>query len=172
MQGCIAKDRVGSRPTAIAIPTKKGNMSSQAWKNAERSVAKILDGTRRVRINYSESCEDVHHTKYAIEVKYGAQIPLWVRKVKEPILVNDLMVLFPLSSPHSFASRSFSEAKSINKKIKFIIDGMIQASSYNPTKIPLLCLKGPRQIGIVGCMYVMDYLGSEFHLGSSPETAV
>ena len=97
------------------------------WKQCERQCAKILGGTRRVRINYSESCEDVHHTKYAIEVKYGLQIPVWVRKVKEPVLVNDLVVLFPLSS---FASRSFSEAKSINKKIKFIIDGMIQASSY------------------------------------------
>ena len=142
---------------------------SQAWKAAERAVANVLGGTRRVRINYSESCEDVHHTKYAVEVKYGLQVPVWVRKIKEPILVNDLVVLFPLSS---FASRSFSEAKSIKKKIKFIIDGMIQASSYNPTKVPLLCLKGPRQIGVVGCMYVMDYLGSEFHLGSAPEIAI
>ena len=122
---------------------------SQAWKAAERAVANVLGGTRRVRINYSESCEDVHHTKYAVEVKYGLQVPVWVRKIKEPILVNDLVVLFPLGS---FASRSFSEAKSINKKIKFIIDGMIQASSYcrtegGPTKPPLLCMKGPRQRG-------------------------
>ena len=39
------------------------------WKDAERQAAKILGGLRRVRIDYSESCEDVHHTKYSIEVK-------------------------------------------------------------------------------------------------------
>ena len=139
---------------------------SKPWKEAEKEVSRMLGGVRRVRVSYSESIEDVSHPKYAIEVKWGLHIPKWVRKVKEPVLVNDLVVLFPLGS---FASRSFSEAKSINKKIKFIIDGMIQASSYcraegGPTKPPLLCMKGPRQRGLVGCMYVMDYLGSEFHL--------
>lgn len=131
------------------------------WKNAERQAAKLLGGTRRVRINYSESCEDVHHTRYAIEVKYGKQVPEWVGKIKGPVLVNGLLILFPLGS--SSSGPAFEDAKAIyRKKIGFIIDGMIQAHGYTPEKRPLLLMKRPRQQGLTACMYILDYMNSEF----------
>lgn len=50
-------------------------MSWKPWKQLESDVAKALGGLRRVRISYSESCEDVIHHLLAIECKYGKSIP-------------------------------------------------------------------------------------------------
>ena len=131
-----------------------------SWKNAERQVAKILGGTRRIRINYSESCEDVHHSEFAVEVKYGKQVPRWVGELKETVILNDIFVLYPL------ASSSFPTARAIKKvRIEFLIKGMAQAGSYS-NKLPLLCMKRPGQQGLTGCMYVMDYLRSSFWTSS------
>ena len=132
-----------------------------SWKDAERQAAKILGGKRRVRIHYSESCEDVYHTKYAIEVKYGKQNPKWVRKIKEPLIINGVLILFKLGAPASFEKAGGKRLV----KIKFLVDGMCQANSYNTPgskKVPLLVMKPPRCKGLIGCMYIMDFLDSEF----------
>jgi len=127
------------------------------WKDAERQVAKLLGGKRRVRINYSESCEDVHHAKYSIEVKYGKQIPKWIGKIRQPVILNNVLVLFPL------ASMSFESATEIKRiKIKFLLAGMVQAHSYNIGKVPMLCMKPVGYRGIIGCLYLLDFLDSEF----------
>jgi hypothetical protein len=130
------------------------------WKDAERQVARLLGGRRRVRINYSESCEDVYHTGYSIEVKYGKQVPKWIGNICRrggPVILNSVLVLFPLASS-SFASAI--EAKRV--KIKFLVEGMIQAHSYNIRKVPILCMKPVGYKGIIGCLYLLDYLDSEF----------
>ena len=128
------------------------------WKDAERQVAKILGGKRRVRINYSESCEDVYHPKYAVEVKYGKQVPKWIGKIRQPVILNKVLVLFPLSSS------SFDSAIEIKRvKIRFLVDGMVQAHSYNIRKVPLFCMKPVSYRGIIGCLYLLDYLNSEFY---------
>lgn len=131
------------------------------WKDAERQAAKILGGKRRVRVNYSESCEDIYHTKYAIEVKYGKQNPKWIRKIKDPVIVNSVLVLFRLGESVLFDKAT--EKKRV--KIKFLVDGMCQANSYNyhqTKKIPLFVMKPPGYKGLVGCMYIIDFLESEF----------
>jgi hypothetical protein len=126
----------------------------KAWKMAEKQVACLLGGIRRVRVGYAESVEDVSHDKYAIEVKYGKQIPKWIREIKVPVILNDIFYIFPMPS-----LVSFGRAETINRKgIKFLIDGLNQARSYNPTKRPLLVMKPPRFRGVVGCMYILDYL--------------
>ncbi|MDP2942169.1 MAG: hypothetical protein Q8O36_01455 [Candidatus Omnitrophota bacterium] len=130
------------------------------WKDAERQVARILDGRRRVRINYSESCEDVYHHIYSIEVKYGKQVPKWIGKIcrrGRPVILNSVLVLFPL------ASGSFNSAIEVKRvKIKFLVDGMVQAHSYNTRKTPMLCMKPRGYRGIIGCLYLLDYLDSRF----------
>ena len=131
------------------------------WKDAERQVAKILGGKRRIRINYSESCEDVHHARYAVEVKYGKQNPKWIRKIKEPVIVNGVLVLFRLEMPVSFEKAK--EKRLV--KIKFLVDGMCQANSYNhfqTKKVPFLVMKPRGYKGLIGCMYIMDFMESEF----------
>lgn len=52
---------------------------SNAWKNAERAVAKKLGGTRVSRgANFSASLPDIQHEKFSIEVKYRKILPaLW-----------------------------------------------------------------------------------------------
>jgi len=128
------------------------------WKDAERQVARLLGGKRRVRVNYSESCEDVYHTKYSIEVKYGNQVPKWIGKIRQPVILNKVLVLFPLSSG------SFESAIEIERiKIKFLAKGMIQAHSYDKRKMPLLCMKPVGYRGIIGCLYLLDYLNSAFY---------
>lgn len=135
-----------------------------AWKNAERQVAKILGGTRRIRVQYSESCEDVHHTQYAIEVKWGKQIPSWIAKaigIGETVLVYyslwDRVVIFPLQDHPLSLSRDKMTKKIMRKRKKFLHDGLLQAQSYS-SKIPLLCLKPRGYRGIIGCMWVRDYV--------------
>ena len=124
------------------------------WKNAERQTAKILGGTRRVRINYSESCEDVHHTVFAIEVKYGKQIPKWVGRVKLPVFVDGVFILFRLSSMSQ--AHMATEIKR-SKGLGFLIKGLEQARSYG-NKIPILCMKPPQYRDLIGCMYITDWV--------------
>ena len=129
------------------------------WKAAEAQVARITGGTRRIRVQYSESVEDVHHTKYAVEVKYGLQIPKWISQVKYPSVVwrsEDYpragLLIFPSSlwSSYEFSSMSLAAvSKKIKKPIGFLLKGLEQARSYNPNKIPILALKPPRLRGVV-----------------------
>ena len=92
----------------------------QAWKDAEREVAKFFGGMRRSRVSYSESVGDIIHPTYSIEVKYGSQIP------------NKAL---------------------IGRSCKFLNKAFIQAIQYEPTKIPVVCLKKPRQRGFVKIMF-------------------
>lgn len=130
-------------------------MTWPAWKRAEKETAKILGGTRRVRIVYSESCEDVHHCLFGIEVKYGKQIPKWVSRVKLPVFVSGVFILFRLSSMSQ--AHQATEIKR-SKGLGFLIKGLEQARSYGKNKIPILCMKPPRYRDLIGCMYITDWV--------------
>ena len=74
---------------------------------------------------------------------------------------HKVLVLFPLSSS------SFDSAIEIKRvKIRFLVDGMVQAHSYNMRKVPLFCMKPVGYRGIIGCLYLLDYL-SEFGKGDN-----
>ena len=123
------------------------------WKRFERDVAKVLGGMRRVRIQYSESCEDVHHDTLAIECKYGLQVPKTVM-VKYPTLYNDDLVLIPSKYLYDMLMCLVPKR---GQTLKFVLRGMAQASKYNDDKIPVLCLKRPRVVGFVMCMWLDDF---------------
>ena len=126
------------------------------WKCAEKQVAKILGGRRRIRVQYSESIEDVIHPMYAIEVKYGKQIPKWV--VSRCMTVNERYILFPLEYLPRYGLAGLISLASqwpvrvFKSKTKFIEDGLRQALSYREHGIALLCMKRPRMRGVVGCL--------------------
>lgn len=129
----------------------------KAWKNAEKQVAKLLGGIRRVRVAYSESIEDVLHKKFAIEVKYGKQVPKWVVNVKPLVCFNDEFDFVVISSKDINKGKTY---KVVRKRVKFVMDGLSQALQYDKSKkkkIPLLCLKPTRYRGIIFCVMLRHY---------------
>jgi len=134
-------------------------MSWKPWKSAEKQAAKILGGQRRTRVTYSESCEDVHHMVFAIEVKYGKQIPKFVRSVGNNLVIYGDIALFPLGAISSMSLKSLPIKKEKRTKgLGFLLRGLEQALSYSPNRVPLLCLKPDGYRGMVGCMYVRSMM--------------
>ena len=133
-----------------------------AWKKAEVEAAKLLGGTRRVRINYSESVEDVIHAKYAIEVKQGNQIPKYCI-VKEPVIyttVSDAYILFHSSDIDILedrTSRGWLIQTQEQKNCEFIEKAIEQARSYDRKKVPLVCLKPCYFRGLILVMHYSDW---------------
>lgn len=143
----------------------------KAWKLAEKEVSTALGGQRRVRIDYSESVEDVIHPRFAIEVKYGKQVPKYCC-VAEPVilydtkvgLVCDAYVLFPSKDigwmlkgvkPNS----EFMKSRSC--RCGFIEAGIAQARAYNKDKVPVLCVKAKNMRNFVLVMQYGDWLAFE-----------
>lgn len=128
----------------------------KAWKMAEKEVAEAIGGVRRIRINYSESVEDVIHPWYGVEVKYGKQVPKWVENIEDPIVLNNVLVLFRVVSNWGEWREPTTDV--CRSKVAFLVDGISQAKSYNMDKDPLLCMKRPRMRGFVAVMLYSDYM--------------
>ena len=55
-------------------------MSNAAWKDLERNTAKALGGKRNQRgADFSQSCPDVEHPLFTVEVKYRKALPRLLR---------------------------------------------------------------------------------------------
>lgn len=128
----------------------------KSWKALEREVAKALGGIRRVRVGYGESVEDVIHGKFAIEAKYGRQVPKYCH-VKVPTVLNEAYVLVPDKLWNGVYGRCRVE-RSVGYDLEFLQKGLAQAQQYNLDKIPLLCLKPVRRRGFVMVLRMSDYL--------------
>lgn len=127
--------------------TIKKMKRSKAWKDLEREVARTLGGQRRVRVSYSESCCDVIHPLWSIECKYGKQVPSY--------LVRDLVTIYKVGGKRYviIPSWCFKEGLSpyvvgrSRRGVEFVVRGIAQARKYDSLKVPLLCVKRPRQRG-------------------------
>ena len=128
-------------------------MAWARWRAFEKEVAKHLNGLRRVRVNYGESCEDVAHKTFAIECKYGKQVPGYT-KVKTPIELNREYYLIPSACLGQIPT----EVVDVGYDLEFLQRGMAQAQSYNEDKIPLLCLKPPNWKRFIMVFWKTDYL--------------
>lgn len=134
-----------------------------AWKAAERECAKLLGGRRRVRASYSDSIEDVYHPTLSIECKYGNQVPDYC-KVSVVTYAGD-WVLIPswmVSSGRVGGEGMFRELPS--GSYEFIRKGIAQAISYNPDKVPVLCVKPRRYVGLVVILRASDYRSEGWRL--------
>ena len=135
-------------------------------------MAKELGGLRRCRVSYSESVEDVIHKDFAIECKYGKQVPKYslVSKpeVKYPyILIPSKFTLKPfgMGGNNLLSMFDFREEK---RRFKFLEKGINQALSYNPDKIPLLCFKAPNMRGFIYCMRYLDFFSGRLRFVQLP----
>lgn len=142
---------------------------SKAWKDCEREVARALGGTRRVRISYAESCEDVIHPTLAVECKYGNQVPKGL-VVEHPTL-RGFLVLVPSKYLHLIDQcvdcKTFRSVDSLGGQ-GFAVRGLAQALSYNKDKTPVLCVKRPRTRGFVFITYRNDYQAYVKRLAERP----
>ena len=131
------------------------------WKLAEKEVAEKLGGTRRVRVSYEEKIEDVLHPRYALEVKYGNQVPAYC--CVKILTSNGEYDLIPSSQwswgipPRRFKIQRIT-------RDQFIVDGLAQACGYNPKKIPMLCVKAKGMQGFVIILRHSDYLRGDREL--------
>lgn len=134
-------------------------MSWKRWKALEKQVAKALGGQRRVRVSYSESVEDVIHDTYAIECKYGKQVPAYCR-VKSPVVYyypnGEAFLLFPEKDCWVMDDKDWHLPLK-RRDCGFVKLGLTQARGYDPKKIPILCMKSPGMRGFVIGMYYMDW---------------
>lgn len=120
----------------------------------------MLGGVRRLRADWSESIEDVSHPHFAIEVKYGKQCPKWCT-VKHPTS-NGEFDLIP-SNMWRWGMPTDHFKILCQTRDEFLRKGIAQALSYNPEKIPVLCLKPKGYRGFIVCLRHQDYLkGVEF----------
>jgi len=143
---------------------------STSWKEAEREVADFFGGTRRVRISYSEEIGDIIHPRLSIEVKYGKCIPKYLR-VKDPTVLSTgddkLYYLIPsmeldrlgIIEPSCNKLAGLAYRIMQKKKCVFLDKAMKQATRYNPTLIPLVCVKAKGMKGFVA-IWGEDYSGT------------
>jgi hypothetical protein len=121
---------------------------SKAWKDFEREVAETFHGRRNIRVSYGESTCDVIHPTLALECKYGKQVPKYLcvdRPVCYQVGEKNYFVS-PVALLGSELGLSFQRGE-----VKFLSNGLKQAGDYpeNMGKIPVLCVKKPRQHGFV-----------------------
>ena len=135
-------------------------MGWKRWKALEKQVAKLLGGMRRSRVMYSESVEDVIHKDFAIECKYGKQIPKWVQYKGFPITVNKKYVIITMSDLISQIRMNtgvfYTET---GVRTKFVDNAINQALGYDSSKkkIPLIAMKPPRYRGVIFCVRLRDF---------------
>ena len=115
------------------------------WKLAEKEVAKYFGGTRRVRVGYNESIGDIIHPKYSIEVKYGKQIPAYLRVNNPTLLTVDGAEYWLEPTKCKGVGIDWVSTKSA----KFLERAFEQAERYNPTLEPLVCVKAKGMCGFV-----------------------
>jgi hypothetical protein len=113
------------------------------WKALEREVAAFFNGTRRVRVSYSDKIGDIIHPSLSIECKYGKQVPKYLMPAETTILTTLTTQLTRYVIVHSsvFPDR-IKPTQWIFGKGKFLEEAMDQARRYNPTLKPIVCVKG------------------------------
>ncbi len=139
----------------------------KAWKEAEKEVAKFFNGYRRIRVSYSESVGDIIHPRLSIEVKYGKCIPKYLR-VKYPTAMmvkkdHKMYYLVPSDYLELQKDRLFSAEPSLTTmrdECKFLDGAMRQAGEYNPTLVPVVCVKAKGMSGFVAIWGEGDNLWS------------
>ena len=121
------------------------------WKAAEKEVAAFFNGTRRVRVSYSDKIGDIIHPTLSIEVKYGKQIPKYLMPDKPTQLVTPggRYVVFHSETFRALGGSGVDPRPKIFKSTlgKFLEDAMSQARRYNPTLVPVVCVKGRSKRG-------------------------
>ena len=119
------------------------------WKSAEKEVANLTGGIRRVRVSYAESVGDIIHPALSIEVKYGKQVPAAV-KVTNSTFRGDYFIM-------PWRSRYFPTViVRGTKKIKWLEGCLRQAGNYEPYKVPVVALKPKGYRGIIFVCYRWD----------------
>lgn len=93
------------------------------------------------------------HSIFAVECKYGRQIPKYCI-VDTPTELNKEYVLLPSSKMDCL----LWNCEDLGYDLGFLQKGMAQAQQYNEDKIPLLCLKPPYYRGFIMVMWKDDYL--------------
>ena len=126
----------------------------KAWKNLEREVAKHFGGIRRIRISYSEKAGDIIHPKYSIECKYGKCIPKYLRYAQPTRLIvgRKSYIVVPSTLENYVMSIFIPEV--VKKSVVFLANAIAQAKRYNPTLMPLVCVKYKNQRGFNICYEV------------------
>ena len=152
---------------------------SKAWKDAEREVAAFFGGQRRIRVRYDEEIGDIIHPTYSIEVKYGGQIPAYL-KVTAPTILK-------VESGHPKGEKVHNRVEIGKQKVEsgqlllehfavpsqclvegtlrlrgyvaferkevsrseFLSKAMAQATRYDPELIPIVCVKPKRWRGFI-----------------------
>lgn len=130
----------------------------KCWKSFEKEVAEFFGGKRVIRVSYGESSPDVLHPTLAIECKYGNQVPKSLR-VSAPtrFMSNGKPII---GFPAGELKKNNTVFEDCEKHcMKFCIDGLVQAMSYEECagKLPVLCLKAPRMRGFVVVCSEGDY---------------
>jgi hypothetical protein len=135
-------------------------MGWEAWKSAEQEVSEYFKGKRRIRVSYNEKVGDIIHPVFSIEVKYGKQVPGYLKGDVPFVLEEKYWGM--LSACLKKGLPFFWERKKA-KGTKFIDEAMEQAKRYYPKKIPMVCVKSPRQRGftIVVGKEGIKYLGRD-----------
>lgn len=128
---------------------------AKAWKELEKTVAKLLGGIRRVRVSYSESIGDVIHPIFSIEVKWGKQIPKCV-VTDHPTIFGDYVVISTKQLGEDIVKWEYR-----NKHLKFLEKGIKQAIRYDRSKIPLLAMKPRHFRGVIFAMRYNDWCDRE-----------
>ena len=129
---------------------------AKAWKAAEAEVAGYFGGTRRVRVSYSEKIGDIIHPKYSIEVKWGKQVPSYldVRQATNLTVGKRMFNMVPSCELDYFRDIELDSCAIIavekkRKKARFLEEAIEQARGYNPTLVPLVCVKRRSRRGFV-----------------------
>lgn len=131
----------------------------KSWKRFEKQVASVLGGIRRVRLSYGEKLEDVYHVRFAVECKQGRQVPAYC-SVKHPTSNGEFDLIPSKLIRNGVTCKIPPDKFKILpiKRDKFIRDGIAQAFSYSPEKIPVLCVKPSHYQGFVLIFRHGDYL--------------
>ena len=125
----------------------------KAWKAFEQEVADFFGGTRRVRINYSESIGDIIHPNYSIECKYGGQVPLYLcpKAIVRLTSGGTKYWVVPSDKLYSqicqFSPLGEFVINRYKRVILFLDRAMNQARRYNPTLKSVVCVKKKNQRG-------------------------
>ena len=115
----------------------------------EREVAAFFNGTRRVRVSYSDKIGDIIHPSLSIECKYGKQVPKYLMP-DEPTILHTMVAgklarflvvhSSELGSPINPTQHAFGRGR-------FLEEAIGQARRYNPTLKPIVCVKGRSKAG-------------------------
>jgi len=128
---------------------------NRAWKDLEKEVAEYFGGKRNIRVGYHDKKSDVDHPVYSIECKYGKQVPSYLRvtrptQISEGLAVPSQDAFYDLQKEKLAITGRFIQS-SYKGDMAFLFNALKQAAGYSPLKIPVVCVKYPRQRGFTIC---------------------